>query len=106
MRADIGRGLSDTRCHLMTEPTEPTDAPSSESAAATDARGIRHRARHVMAKKSRQAGRISRTTMRYAVFMCGAAGVALFSLVFAWIAELALRWNAKLTTATPWLAFI
>lgn len=44
--------------------------------------------------------------MRYAVFMCGAGCVALFSMVFAYIAELALRWNMKLTTATPWLAFV
>ncbi len=38
--------------------------------------------------------------------MCGAGGVALFSIVFACIAELALRWNAQVTTATPWLAFV
>ncbi|NYI02933.1 chloride channel protein [Cupriavidus plantarum] len=83
-----------------------SESPGSASAADAAARGIRHRARHAIARKSRQAGRISRTTMRYAVFMCGAAGVALFSLVFAWIAETALRWNAKLTAATPWLAFV
>lgn len=38
--------------------------------------------------------------------MCGAGLVALFSLVFAWIAETALRWNHQLTHATPWLGFV
>ncbi|MGN5480036.1 hypothetical protein ACTMU2_34040 [Cupriavidus basilensis] len=38
--------------------------------------------------------------------MCGAGCVALFSLVFAWIAEVALRWNHHLTQATPWIAFV
>lgn len=38
--------------------------------------------------------------------MCGASCVALFSLIFAWTAEVALRWNHQLTVATPWLAFV
>jgi uncharacterized membrane protein len=63
-------------------------------------------ARSTAFRKTRQFGRISRTTIRYGAFMCGAGFVALFSIVFAYIAEVALNWNAKLTTATPWLAFV
>ncbi len=70
------------------------------------AEAISRHARLAAWRKSRQAGRISRTTLRYAVFMCGAGCVALFSLVFAWIAEVALRWNHHLTQATPWIAFV
>ncbi|RAS02453.1 chloride channel protein [Cupriavidus alkaliphilus] len=67
---------------------------------------ISRRARVAAWRKSRQAGRISRTTLRYAAFMFGAGCVGVFSLVFAWIAEVALRWNHQLTQATPWLAFV
>jgi len=107
-------------------PDRPDDAPSSASGPA-DAkarsepapdtapditaqrnrlRELRLQARRAAHRKTRQVGRISRTSMRYAVFMCGAGCVALFSIVFAYIAEVALRWNAQLTTATPWLAFV
>jgi len=79
-------------------------APGRANDRLTDA--ISRRARLAAWRKSRQAGRISRTTLRYAVFMCGAGCVALFSLVFAWIAELALRWNHHVTQATPWIAFV
>lgn len=94
-------------------PEVPAVSPavSSAEAAASPAdpgrlRALRHRARRAAWRKSRQAGRISRTTLRYAVFMCGAGLVALFSLLFAWIAELALEWNRHLTASTPWLAFV
>ncbi|GJG97168.1 chloride channel protein [Cupriavidus pauculus] len=104
----------------MTEPAEPPESSqpasqpaSSESAAPSEAAPRRERlrelqlhARRAAHRKQRQVGRISRTSMRYAVFMCGAGCVALFSMVFAYIAELALNWNARLTTATPWLAFV
>ena len=69
-------------------------------------KALHRQARLAAWRKSRQAGRISRTTLRYAVFMCGAGLVALFSMAFAWIAEVALRWNRELTTSTPWLAFV
>lgn len=101
------------RIDVMTDPVEPPDSsppdsnPPSEPAPRRDRLGqLRVHARRAAHRKTRQVGRISRTSMRYAVFMCGAGGVALFSMVFAYIAEIALRWNAKLTTATPWLAFV
>jgi len=97
----------------MTDPVDPPDSnlpdstSPSEPAARRDRLGkLRFHARRAAHRKTRQVGRISRVSMRYAVFMCGAGGVALFSMVFAYIAEVALRWNAKLTTATPWLAFV
>ncbi|MGO4326986.1 chloride channel protein [Cupriavidus sp. 2TAF22] len=81
-------------------------AEAHANAAHDRLRALRRRARLAAGRKSRQMWRISRTTLRYAVFMCGAGCVALFSLVFAWVAELALGWNHKLTGATPWLAFV
>ncbi|GAB7544223.1 chloride channel protein [Cupriavidus sp. 8B] len=91
------------------EPSDPGNASDRVSERASDRdrlRALRRRARMAAGRKSRQMWRISRTTLRYAVFMCGAGGVALFSLIFAWIAEVALRWNAQLAAATPWLAFV
>jgi H+/Cl- antiporter ClcA len=85
----------------------PATSPGSDSPSSPDRfGGLRGRARSTAFRKTRQVGRISRTTMRYGAFMCGAGFVALFSIVFAYIAEIALRWNAKMTTATPWLAFV
>nr|WP_315596817.1 chloride channel protein [uncultured Cupriavidus sp.] len=99
----------------MTDPAEPPDSPASSDSSPSPAspashpgrlRDLRLRARRAAHRKTRQVGRISRTSMRYAVFMCGAGFVAAFSIVFAYIAEVALSWNMKLTTATPWLAFV
>ncbi|KDP83497.1 chloride channel protein [Cupriavidus basilensis] len=86
---------------------EPLAGPRRDPSAETDRlHALRRRARLAAGRKSRQMWRISRTTLRYAVFMCGAGCVALFSLIFAWIAEVALRWNYQLTAGTPWLAFV
>ena len=86
---------------------DPHRDPSIDCSAETDRlRALRRRVRLAAGRKSRHMWRISRTTLRYTVFMCGAGGVALFSLIFAWIAEVALRWNYQLTSATPWLAFV
>lgn len=87
-------------------PTSPPSADSRSAAETSRLRALRLQARHAARRKTRQVSRISRTSLRYGVFMCGAGGVALFSIVFAYIAELALRWNAQVTTATPWLAFV
>lgn len=38
--------------------------------------------------------------------LCGAGAVALFSLFFAWLAEIALAWNRSWTQSAPWLALI
>ncbi len=55
-------------------------------------------------RKGRQVLRVSRKTFRYALVLCGAAGVALLSLAFARLAEMALEWNARWTQAAPWAA--
>lgn len=98
-----------------TDPAEPprqeSEPAAGESAAAGSPnrerlRELRLRTYHAAHRKQRQIGRISRTSLRYGVFMCGAGFVAVFSMVFAWIAELALQWNAQVTRATPWLAFV
>jgi H+/Cl- antiporter ClcA len=57
-------------------------------------------------RKSRQAARVSRKTASYALVLCGAAVVALLSMGFAWLAEVALEWNHRWTQAAPWAAFI
>ncbi|VCU71309.1 H(+)/Cl(-) exchange transporter ClcA [Pigmentiphaga humi] len=62
------------------------------------------RASRAVRRKGRQALRISRKTFRYALVLCGAAVVALLSLLFAWMAEVALAWNHRWTHAAPWLA--
>ncbi|AZG13262.1 MULTISPECIES: chloride channel protein [Cupriavidus] len=89
-------------------PDASATAPSAADVASRRdrLRALQLRARRTAHRKSRQVGRISRTSMRYAAFMCGAGCVALFSIVFAYIAEVALRWNTQLTSATPWLAFV
>ncbi|MGT2509138.1 chloride channel protein [Cupriavidus basilensis] len=88
------------------EPDPHRDSSIDCSAETDRLRALRRRVRLAAGRKSRHMWRISRTTLRYTVFMCGAGGVALFSLIFAWIAEVALRWNYQLTSATPWLAFV
>ncbi|WP_198680308.1 chloride channel protein [Cupriavidus agavae] len=86
-------------------PAAPSDTPDTPPAPSR-LRELRQRASRAAHRKQRQVRRISRTSMRYAVFMCGAGAVALFSMVFAYIAEVSLAWNARLTSATPWLAFV
>lgn len=60
------------------EPSDPDDA-SGRASDHNRLRALRRRARMAAGRKSRQMWRISRTTLRYAVFMCGAGCVALFS---------------------------
>ena len=60
------------------EPSDPGIASDRVSERASDRdrlRALRRRARMAAGRKSRQMWRISRTTLRYAVFMCGAGGV-------------------------------
>lgn len=61
-------------------------------------RSIKKRVRHTV--------RLSRHSFRIAVFIGGAACVALFSLAFAWLAELMLRWNTQITQTYWWSALI
>lgn len=94
-----------------TQPAVTSDSGEPDASAEHPTRQrFRHRLRRgayrAANRKQRQIGRISRTSLRYGVFMCGAGFVAVFSMAFAWIAELALHWNARLTGSSPWLAFV
>lgn len=60
----------------------------------------------LMRKRARHTARISRHSFRIAVFLGGAVCVALFSLVFALIAEKMLEWNAHITHGYWWSALV
>ncbi|HWT70967.1 MAG TPA: chloride channel protein [Oxalicibacterium sp.] len=59
-----------------------------------------------ISKRARHTARVSRHSFRIAVFLGGAACVALFSLLFAAIAEKMLEWNREITHAYWWSALI
>jgi H+/Cl- antiporter ClcA len=59
-----------------------------------------------ISKRARHTARMSRHSFRIAVFLGGAACVALFSLLFAAIAEKMLEWNRLITHAYWWSALI
>lgn len=64
------------------------------------------RIRQSLLRKLRHTARLSRHSFRFAVFLGGAAFVALFSLAFAWLAELMLDWNQQLVSAYWWSAIL
>ncbi|MDQ7968088.1 MAG: chloride channel protein [Oxalicibacterium faecigallinarum] len=57
-------------------------------------------------KRGRHTRRVSRHSWRIAVFLGGAAVVALFSLGFAWLAETMLHFNREITHAHWWSALL
>ncbi|CAM4396449.1 Chloride channel protein EriC [Bordetella tumbae] len=57
-------------------------------------------------RKLRQFSRLSRKSLQLSLLLGGAALVALVSLGFAWLADLALEWNHAWTSRAGWLAFI
>lgn len=59
---------------------------------------VRRRARHTL--------RLSRHGIRYAVFLAGAACVALVSMSFAWMAEKALELNLFITHGREWISLL
>lgn len=67
---------------------------------------FKRQARRSLAKRARHTGRMSRQSLRYAVFIGGAACVGLVSLGFAQLAELMLAWNSTLFARYAWSAFI
>ena len=62
--------------------------------------------RSSLKKRVRHTRRVSRHSWRIAVFLGGAAIVALFSLGFAWLAEVMLEWNRHITHAHWWSALL
>jgi H+/Cl- antiporter ClcA len=57
-------------------------------------------------KRTRHTARVSRHSFRITVFLGGAACVALFSLLFAAIAEQMLEWNRQITHAWWWSSLL
>lgn len=62
--------------------------------------------RRVLRRKLRQMGRLSRKSLVLGLLLGGAALVALVSLGFAHLADLALEWNREWTARHGWLAFV
>lgn len=63
-------------------------------------------ARQSLSRRVRHTARLSRHSLRFAVFLSGAAFVALISLAFAWLAGLMLNWNQRLMHAYWWSAIL
>lgn len=75
-----------------------THRPPEDSRTARIRQSLLHKLRHT--------ARLSRHSFRFAVFLGGAALVALFSLAFAWLAELMLDWNQQLISSYWWSAVV
>jgi H+/Cl- antiporter ClcA len=71
-----------------------------------DSRSFKKRVRRSLSRRARHTARISRHSIRIAVFLGGAACVALFSLLFAWLAEWMLKWNHQLMRTYWWSALL
>ncbi len=72
----------------------------------TPLRRIATRLRHLLRRKLRQTNRLSRKSLQMALLLGGAALVALVSLGFAYLADLALEWNREWVGHAGWLALL
>ncbi|AMG39893.1 chloride channel protein [Achromobacter xylosoxidans] len=72
----------------------------------TPLRRIATRLRHLLRRKLRQTNRLSRKSLPMALLLGGAALVALVSLGFAYLADLALEWNREWVGHAGWLALL
>lgn len=72
----------------------------------TPLRRIATRLRHLLRRKLRQTNRLSRKSLQMALLLGGAALVALVSLGFAYLADLALEWNREWVSHAGWLALL
>ena len=59
-----------------------------------------------LAHKIRQTKRLSKKSMAFLFLLAGSALVALTALMFAYLADLALEWNALLVGKYPWFAWV
>ncbi|WP_316681853.1 chloride channel protein [Ralstonia flaminis] len=78
-----------------------TPSPPSSSFAA-----LRDRVLRALDRKLRQTSRMSRNGLRFSIFLAGAMGVAVFSLVFSWVADAALAWQRALHAHYTWAALV
>ena len=67
---------------------------------------LRERLLRAFDRKLRQTSRMSRNGLRFSIFLAGAMGVAVFSLVFSWVADTALAWQRALHAHYTWAAFV
>jgi len=78
-----------------------TPSPPSSPLAA-----LRERVLRALDRKLRQTSRMSRNGLRFSIFLAGAMGVAVFSLVFSWVADTALAWQRALHTHYTWATLV
>lgn len=72
----------------------------------TPLRRVSTGSRHLLRRKLRQTNRLSRKSLPMALLLGGAALVALVSLGFAYLADLALEWNREWVGRAGWLALL
>lgn len=72
----------------------------------TPLRRVATGSRHLLRRKLRQTNRLSRKSLPVALLLGGAALVALVSLGFAYLADLALEWNREWVGRVGWLALL
>ncbi|MEZ0191048.1 chloride channel protein [Ralstonia solanacearum] len=84
-----------------TDPPIMKDAPSPSPLAR-----LREGLLRLLERKLRQTSRMSRNGLRFTIFLAGAAGVAVFSLLFSWLADTALALQHRLHAHVAWLTFV
>lgn len=72
----------------------------------TPLRRVATGSRHLLRRKARQTNRLSRKSLPMALLLGGAVLVALVSLGFAYLADLALEWNREWVGRAGWLALL
>ncbi|CUI39434.1 chloride channel protein [Achromobacter xylosoxidans] len=72
----------------------------------TPLRRVATGSRHLLRRKLRQTNRLSRKSLPMALLLGGAALVALVSLGFAYLADMALEWNREWVGRAGWLALL
>ncbi|MGR6074788.1 chloride channel protein [Achromobacter xylosoxidans] len=72
----------------------------------TPLRRVATSSRHLLRRKLRQTNRLSRKSLPMALLLGGAALVALVSLGFAYLADMALEWNREWVGRAGWLALL
>lgn len=72
----------------------------------TPLRRVATGSRHLLRRKLHQTNRLSRKSLPMALLLGGAALVALVSLGFAYLADLALEWNREWVGRAGWLALL
>ena len=91
---------------MAADETPLNDEAASASRPRAFGRALLKRFRQSLARRRRRTAQLSRHSLRFAVFLGGAACVALVALAFAWLAEIMLNLNQRLTHAYWWSALV